>query len=81
MGISAEISSEEYKEAVKSLFYDVVEKINKTGMPYKAITKIIIREKEFEKTTTKKIKRNSCENMCDSSEKNGSANEEWNLYK
>ena len=76
LGISAETSSDEYKEAVKSLFCDAVEKINKTGMPYKAITKIIIREKEMEKTTTKKIRHNSGENMSDSSERYSSAAKE-----
>ena len=42
---------------------DAVKAVN-AGFPnYKHISDIIIREKEFEKTTTRKIKRNAPENL------------------
>lgn len=67
LGADIEKPSEEYREAVKNLFHGIVEAVNKTGMPYKSITKIIIRDSEFEKTTTRKIKRGSDENMSENS--------------
>ena len=45
------------KEEIKEIIWDEVKRINQTLVSYKHITEINIREKEFEKTTTLKIKR------------------------
>jgi len=45
------------KEQIKELIWEEVKRINQTLVSYKHITEINIREKEFEKTTTLKIKR------------------------
>ncbi len=45
------------KEEIKDLIWQEVKKINQTLVSYKHITEINIREKDFEKTTTLKIKR------------------------
>jgi long-chain acyl-CoA synthetase len=45
------------KEDVESIFKDEVRKVNEELKAYKKITKFEIREEEFPKTTTKKIKR------------------------
>jgi len=45
------------KEEIKEMIWEEVKKINQTLVSYKHITEINIREKEFEKTTTLKIKR------------------------
>ena len=45
------------KEDIKEIIWQEVKKINQTLVSYKHITEINIREKEFEKTTTLKIKR------------------------
>ena len=45
------------KEEIKELIWQEVKRINQTLVSYKHITEINIREKEFEKTTTLKIKR------------------------
>jgi long-chain acyl-CoA synthetase len=47
----------ESNEEVESVIYKEISKINKDLPIYKKVTKIEIREVEFEKTTTKKIKR------------------------
>ena len=58
-----EPGTEEFREAQKKLSSDAVKAVN-AGFPnYKHISDIIIREKEFEKTTTRKIKRNAPENL------------------
>ena len=58
-----EPGTEEFREAQKKLISDAVKAVN-AGFPnYKHISDIIIREKEFEKTTTRKIKRNAPENL------------------
>ncbi len=44
-------------EEIKQIVWDEVKKINQNMVIYKHITEINIREKEFEKTTTLKIKR------------------------
>ena len=44
-------------EEIKEIVWNEVKKINQTLVTYKHITEINIREKEFEKTTTLKIKR------------------------
>lgn len=45
------------KEEIKEMIWQEVKRINQTLVSYKHITEINIREKEFEKTTTLKIKR------------------------
>ncbi len=45
------------KEEIKDIIWKEVKRMNQTLVPYKHITEINIREKEFEKTTTLKIKR------------------------
>ena len=45
------------KQEIKELICQEVKRINQTLVSYKHITEINIREKEFEKTTTLKIKR------------------------
>lgn len=45
------------KKAAYALIEKEVEELNRTLPPYKRITKTVFREKEFEKTTTMKIKR------------------------
>ncbi len=45
------------KEEIKEIIWQEVKRINQTLVSYKHITEINIREKEFEKTTTLKIKR------------------------
>ena len=44
-------------EELKAIVWEEVKKINQTLVSYKHIRDINIREKEFEKTTTLKIKR------------------------
>lgn len=57
----AEIYADEEFRATQSdiqaYFDEQIDKLNDTLPPYKAIAKVIIRDTEFEKTTTKKIKR------------------------
>lgn len=48
---------EKSKEEIKQIVWEEVKRINQTLVIYKHITEINIREKEFEKTTTLKIKR------------------------
>lgn len=45
------------KEEIKEIIWNEVKRINQTLVSYKHITEINIREKDFEKTTTLKIKR------------------------
>ncbi|MDD6799946.1 MAG: AMP-binding protein, partial [Firmicutes bacterium] len=60
--ISADPDTQEYKDALKKLFYERINEINLTLPPYKRIRRIFIRKNEFDRTTTKKIKRFSEEN-------------------
>jgi len=54
----AEIYPEqEYSTAGKEYFEKAIWQLNDSLPPYKAIAKVLIRDTEFEKTTTKKIKR------------------------
>ena len=51
---------EEFRDAqsdIQTYFNDQIDQLNDTLPPYKAIAKVIIRDTEFVKTTTKKIKR------------------------
>ena len=45
------------KEEIKKIISDVVSSVNSKLPNYKHIKNFIIRDKEFEKTTTQKIKR------------------------
>lgn len=45
------------KEEIRKIFSDIISNVNKKLPNYKHIKNFIIRDKEFEKTTTKKIKR------------------------
>ncbi len=49
--------SEGYIDALKSVFADEINEINLSLPTFKRIRKFVIRRKEFEKTTSKKIKR------------------------
>ncbi len=52
------------KKALEEYFRTVVkEKVNRNLPGYKAVRKITLRYREFDKTTTKKIRRNSADNM------------------
>lgn len=55
--IAAEIYNSQLSDETKSEIEKSVERFNKTIPMYKRITKIHFRDTEFEKTTTKKIKR------------------------
>lgn len=56
--------SPEFAEYLEAFFKTAVkEKVNRNLPAYKAVRKIELRYREFDKTTTKKIKRNSADNM------------------
>jgi long-chain acyl-CoA synthetase len=63
LGYTKEADPQKYRDDVKKVLSEIVENVNASGMPYKAIKKLIIRNNEFEKTTTRKIKRNSPDNL------------------
>lgn len=66
-GISTDdISSPEYRDAVRAMFASIVNEINLNLPSYKRIRKFIVRRNEFEKTTTKKVKRYEQTNLDDS---------------
>ena len=51
---------EEFRAAqsdIQAYFNEQIDQLNDTLPPYKAIAKVVIRDTEFVKTTTKKIKR------------------------
>ena len=59
-----ETEGENAKKALEDYFRAVVkEKVNGNLPGYKAVRKITLRYREFDKTTTKKIRRNSADNM------------------
>lgn len=59
-----ETEGENAKKALEEYFRTVVkEKVNRNLPGYKAVRKITLRYREFDKTTTKKIRRNSADNM------------------
>ena len=45
-------------ESIQSLLYEEVHKVNEQLVSYKHVRKVVIRDTEFEKTTSKKIRRN-----------------------
>ena len=56
----------EIEEKLQSFFLEFVKnKVNKNLPGYKAVHKITIRHREFDKTTTRKIKRMSEDNLLD----------------
>lgn len=54
---------EDFERSRKELIMSVITDLNDDMPSYKAIRRLIVRNDEFEKTTTKKIKRNAAENM------------------
>ena len=59
----AEESSEEYEKETKALLTALITEVNDEVPVYKIIKRLIVRKDEFEKTTTKKIKRNAEGNL------------------
>lgn len=62
-GKYSEPEAEDYKAELEALFAHLVHEINEKLPYFRAIKKTVLRTKEFDKTTTKKIKRNSPENV------------------
>ena len=61
-GISED--AEDFTKQLETYFRGVIkDKVNKNLPAYKAVRKITLRYREFDKTTTKKIKRNSADNL------------------
>ena len=52
-----ELSDAQIVAEIKKIISDVISNVNKKMPTYKHIKNFVIRDKEFEKTTTKKIKR------------------------
>lgn len=66
-GIStSDINASDYRGAVRSMFAALINELNLTLPTYKRIRKFVVRREEFEKTTTKKIKRFAKTNLDDS---------------
>jgi len=61
-----DITAAEYRDAVRSMFAAIVNEINLKLPSFKRIRKFTVRKNEFEKTTTKKIKRYAQTNLDDS---------------
>ena len=59
-------SSAEYRDAVRAMFASMINELNLSLPTYKRIRKFVVRRSEFEKTTTKKIKRFANANLDDS---------------
>lgn len=58
--------SSDYEKQLEEYFRKLVkEKVNRNLPGYKVVKKITLRNREFDKTTTKKIKRNSSDNLED----------------
>ncbi len=53
----------EYEKEERGLINEVIKSVNLKFPTYKHIGRLVIRKREFEKTTTKKIKRNSADNL------------------
>lgn len=53
----------EYREAEKALFEGIVKDVNGKFPRYKHISRVFVRHRDFEKTTTRKIKRNAEDNL------------------
>ncbi|MGN1095389.1 MAG: AMP-dependent synthetase/ligase [Eubacteriales bacterium] len=65
-GITPE--SENYAEEVRKLISDAVKEVNEKLPSFKAVHSLKIRKKDFEKTTTRKIKRHVKENLTEGDE-------------
>jgi long-chain acyl-CoA synthetase len=66
-GISTtDINATEYRDAVKSIFVAMINELNLSLPSFKRIRKFVIRREDFEKTTTKKIKRHAKANLDES---------------
>ncbi|MEG1705537.1 MAG: AMP-binding protein [Clostridia bacterium] len=59
------LSNRSTDEQLHDIIWEEIKKINRLLVPYKAVKKLTIRKKEFEKTTTMKIKRFSEINIKD----------------
>ena len=57
------VGTTEYEEEERKLFQGIVSAINVKFPNYKHMGRLVIRRREFEKTTTKKIKRNAEDNL------------------
>ncbi len=55
--------SAEYNYAKRNLFENIIREVNEKFPKYKHIRRVILRDKEFEKTTTRKIKRTAAANL------------------
>lgn len=55
--------TEAYADAERKLLEDIVKDVNRKFPTYKHIRKTVVRHREFEKTTTKKIRRNAPDNL------------------
>lgn len=64
-GLSPE--SPEYREQLRALFLGVIRTVNEQFPLYKHIRRLVVRKSEFEKTTTRKIRRNAPENQSEES--------------
>ena len=65
---TGDIDSAEYRDAVRAMFASIINELNLTLPSYKRIRKFVVRRDEFEKTTTKKIKRFAKANLDESSQ-------------
>lgn len=63
---TADINATEYRDAVKSMFAAMINELNLSLPSFKRIRKFVIRREDFEKTTTKKIKRHAKANLDES---------------
>ena len=55
--IEQKLGKDVTSEQVQELMQSVIDEVNKRNPTWKYIRKVIVRTEEFEKTTTKKIKR------------------------
>lgn len=65
---TSDINSIEYREAVRQIFASMINELNLKLPTFKRIRKFIIRREDFEKTTTKKIKRHAQANLDESNQ-------------
>lgn len=63
LGTLADEHGEAYRKAIGPLLHKEVERVNALFPAYKSIGRIVLREDDFVRTTTQKIKRNEPENF------------------
>ena len=61
--IEANLGKDVTDEQIQELMQSIVDEVNKRNPTWKYIRKVIVRKEEFEKTTTKKIKRYAKKNQ------------------